>query len=327
MKGELLSILRQRNDFVSGQELCEHLGVSRTAIWKAIKSLKDKGYEIESVTNKGYKLISQQDDLSEGEIKSRLDTKVIGHPVYFKESTGSTNVDVKDILENGGPEGVLVVADKQVSGRGRRGRSWESPEKVNIYMSLGLRPEYAPDIAPMVTLIMAMAVANAVDKALPEKDVFIKWPNDVIVGGKKICGILTEMSVEEGYVKYVVIGTGINVNDTDFPEEIKKTATSILLEKGEKALRSVIIADTMKAFEAYYESFKKSGDLSLIREIYEKRLVNMGKKVRVLDPKGEYEGTALGINERGELKVRKDDGDICEVYAGEVSVRGIYGYV
>ena len=110
-------------------------------------------------------------------------------------------------------------------------------------------------------------------------------------------------------------------------DEIKETATSILLEKGEKALRSVIIADTMKAFEAYYENFKISGDLSLIREIYEKRLINMGKKVRVLDPKGEYEGTALGINERGELKVRKDDGDICEVFAGEVSVRGIYGYV
>ncbi len=325
MKGQLLSILRERDDFVSGQELCEKFGVSRTAVWKAIKSLKESGYEIESVTNKGYRLKSQEDILSTGEIESRLKTKVMGHPLYYKETTGSTNADVKNLLENGEKEGVLVVSSEQTQGRGRRGRTWDSPDKGNIYMSLGLRPEYDADTAPMVTLINALSVADAIEDVCGIKT-GIKWPNDVVVGCKKICGILTEMSVAEGFVQYVVIGTGINVNVPSFDGELKDTATSIFIETGKPALRSLIIAKTMEAFEGYYSKFVKTGDLSKIKKAYEAKLVNKDNKVRVLDPKGEFTGTALGIDDKGELIVKNEDGETVLVYAGEVSVRGIYGY-
>ena len=193
-------------------------------------------------------------------------------------------------------------------------------------MTLGLRPEFQPDLAPMVTLIDAMAVAKAVEETCGLKTQ-IKWPNDVVIDGRKICGILTEMSAETGYIHYVVIGTGINVNIREFPEEIRDTATSLCIEKGEKVLRAPIIAGTMESFEAYYEKFLRTMDLSLLLDEYNARLVNKNAKVKVLDPQNEFEGTARGIDEKGRLLVEKADGCIEAVFAGEVSVRGVYGYV
>ena len=265
MKAEILALLREQDGYISGQELCDRLGVSRTAVWKAIKQLKESGYEIEAVPNKGYHLIGQTDVLTKNEIESRMKTAWIGTELYYKETTGSTNIDVKKLLEDGAKEGVLVIGGEQTQGRGRRGRSWQSPPNTNIYMSLGLRPDYQPDLAPMVTLIQAMAVADAVRDVcnLPTQ---IKWPNDVVIHGKKICGILTEMSAETGYIQYVVIGTGINVNIREFPDDIKDTATSLAIEKGETVLRAPVIAKTMEYFERYYEKFLKAGDLSLLLE-------------------------------------------------------------
>lgn len=326
MKAEILTLLREKDGYVSGQELCNRFGVSRTAVWKVINQLKESGYEIEAVPNKGYHLVGQQDVLNKSEIESRLHTKWAGKQLSYVASTGSTNVDVKRLLEEGAPEGVLVVAGEQTQGRGRRGRSWQSPPDTNIYMTLGLRPDFQPELAPMVTLIDAMAVAEAV-RDVCGLETQIKWPNDVVIGGRKICGILTEMSAETGYIQYVVIGTGINVNITDFPEEIKNTATSLYLEKKETVLRAPIIAKTMEYFEAYYEKFIRTKDLSLLLEDYHKRLVNKDEVVKVLDPQGEFEGIARGIDEKGQLLVEKKDGGIVPVYAGEVSVRGVYGYI
>lgn len=327
MKAEILTLLRERDGYVSGQELCDKFGVSRTAVWKAINQLKENGYEIEAVPNKGYHLVGQEDVLNENEIASRLKTKWVGRKLYYAKVTGSTNLDAKSLLENGAPEGVLAVAGEQNQGRGRRGRSWQSPPDTNIYMTLGLRPDFAPDLAPMITLIDAMAVAEAVEEVCGLKSQ-IKWPNDVVIGGKKICGILTEMSTESnGYIQYVVIGTGINVNVREFPEEIRDKATSLCIEKGEKILRAPIVAKCMECFEKYYERFLQTMDLSLLMEDYGKRLVNMDAKVKVLDPQNEFEGIARGIDKKGELLVEKEDGSIETVYAGEVSVRGVYGYV
>jgi BirA family biotin operon repressor/biotin-[acetyl-CoA-carboxylase] ligase len=193
-------------------------------------------------------------------------------------------------------------------------------------MTIGLRPDLQPDLAPMVTLIKAMAVAKAVEETC-HLQVQIKWPNDVVIGGKKICGILTEMSAETGYIQYVVIGTGINVNITEFPDEIKETAASLCIEKGSKVLRAPIVAKTMEYFEKYYEQFMQTQDLSLLIEEYHKLLVNKDAKVKVLDPHNEFEGVAKGIDKKGQLLVEKEDGSIEAVYAGEVSVRGVYGYI
>ena len=326
MKAEILALLREKDGYISGQELCNRFSVSRTAVWKAINQLKESGYEIEAVPNKGYHLVGQQDVLNKNEIESRMHTKWAGKELYYYESTGSTNVDAKRLLEEGASEGVLVVGGEQKQGRGRRGRSWQSPPGTNIYMTLGLRPEFQPDLAPMATLIDAMAVAKAVEETCGLKTQ-IKWPNDVVIDGRKICGILTEMSAETGYIHYVVIGTGINVNIREFPEEIRDTATSLCIEKGEKVLRAPIIAGTMESFEAYYEKFLRTMDLSLLLDEYNARLVNKNAKVKVLDPQNEFEGTARGIDEKGRLLVEKADGCIEAVFAGEVSVRGVYGYV
>ncbi|MGN0132234.1 MAG: biotin--[acetyl-CoA-carboxylase] ligase [Lachnospiraceae bacterium] len=326
MKAEILALLREKDGYVSGQELCNRFSVSRTAVWKAINQLKESGYEIEAVPNKGYRLVGQQDVLNKNEIESRMNTKWAGRELYYYESTGSTNLDAKRLLEEGAPEGVLVVGGEQKQGRGRRGRSWQSPPGTNIYMTLGLRPEFQPDLAPMVTLLDAMAVAEAVEETCGLKTQ-IKWPNDVVIGGKKICGILTEMSAETGYIHYVVIGTGINVNIREFPEDIRETATSLCIEKGETVLRAPIIAKTMEHFEDYYEKFAQTMDLSLLMEKYNARLVNKDASVKVLDPQNEFEGTARGIDEKGRLLVEKKDGSMETVYAGEVSVRGVYGYV
>lgn len=325
MKTEILKLLRERGDYVSGQELCNKLGVSRTAVWKVINQLKEEGYGIEAVQNKGYRLKVNPDVLSASELKSRIQNKWAGKNIYYYEETGSTNTDAKRFGEEGAAHGTVVVADKQNAGKGRRGRAWQSPEGKDIYFTILLRPEFVPDKASGLTLVMALSVAQAIESCGLEAG--IKWPNDVVLNGKKICGILTEMNVETDYIQYVVVGVGINVNLDVMPEEIKETATSILLESGKKMARAKLLQDVLERFEENYERYEKDLSLANMMEEYNGYLVNRNRQVRVLDPKGEYEGTARGINEYGELLVETGDGQTVAVYAGEVSVRGIYGYV
>ena len=276
--------------------------------------------------NKGYHLLQTPDILSVSEIESRLTTDHMARKLYYYDVTDSTNTDCKRYMEEEGVHGTLVVADMQRAGKGRRGRSWESPSGHAIFMSLGLKPEISPNKASMLTLVMALAVCDGI-AGVTGQETGIKWPNDVVLHQKKICGILTEMSAEPDYINHVIIGVGINVNQTEFPEEIAKTATSLCIEMGQAVQRASVIAAVMSYFENYYEKFIQAGDLSAILEEYNDRLVNRNAQVRVLDPKGEFSGTALGINKSGELLVKKEDGSVAEVYAGEVSVRGIYGYV
>lgn len=326
MKAKILELLRYSNDYVSGQELCERFGVSRTAVWKVMNQLKEEGYQVEAIQNKGYKLVACPDILTESELKSRIHTKWAGRELYFLEETESTNIDAKRLMEDGCPHGTLVVADMQRAGRGRRGRDWQSSAGSSVYMTIGLRPDFEPSKASMLTLVMALAVSKAVEK-VTGLTAGIKWPNDVVVNGKKICGILTELTMEMDYIRSVVIGVGINTNIESFDSPLSETATSLLIELHKSVSRGEVIEKTMEAFEGCYETFMKSEDLSGLLEEYEERLVNRNKKVCVLDPKGEYEGTALGITASGELLVQKETGVIEEVYAGEVSVRGYYGYV
>lgn len=325
MKSEILRLLKESDDYVSGQQLCERFQVSRTAVWKVVDQLKKEGYEIEAVPRKGYRLVESPDVLSEAELESLRSTKWAGKSIFVFKETDSTNIQAKTGGEKGEPHGTLYVAESQSAGRGRRGRSWESPAGESIYMSLLLRPEFPPVKAPMLTLVMALAVARAL-RERTGVDVQIKWPNDLVVQGRKICGILTEMSTEMTWINYVVIGIGINVNQNEFPEELKDCASSLKMETGRRFRRSHLIAAVMEHFEMYYEQFLQEGSLAGFRKEYNELLVNKDRQVKILEPGNHYEAYALGINDTGELIVEKEDGSVQNIFAGEVSVRGIYGY-
>ena len=266
------------------------------------------------------------------------------------DETDSTNLRAKEAGEYRNEtdiaQGMLFIADKQTAGVGRRGRSWESPQGENIYMSLLLKPNIEPSKAPMLTLVMAAAVAEGIHKVwrrgfasvdnfanefADDLAVQIKWPNDIIVNKKKVCGILTEMALDGTAIKYVVIGVGINVNQKEFIPNLKDKATSLLLEtsvaQDKEFDREVIISAVLEEFYQYYDGFLRAGDLSYLQETYNQMLVNRDTEVMIHEPGNEYIAHAIGINEQGELVVELADGSRESIYAGEVSVRGVYGYV
>lgn len=325
MKAKILALLRERGDYVSGQEMCDLFQVSRTAVWKAMNQLKKEGYQINAVPNRGYLLDLGEEVYGSHELESRMDTVWAGRKVLFFDTIDSTNLRAKLEAEAGAPQGTLIVADEQSAGRGRRGREWDSPAGKNIYCTLLLRPDMDPNRASMLTLVMALAVAEGIRRTC-RLETQIKWPNDIVIEGRKVCGMLTEMSVERDYIHYVVVGVGINVGVQEFPEALRETAASLQQFTGAPVNRAALIAEIMKSFETIYQRFCRTCDCSEIRTDYEAVLVNYNHPVRVMDPKGEYTGIARGINDMGELLVELPDGTVQPVFAGEVSVRGVYGY-
>lgn len=342
-KQEILQRLSESGEYVSGQELCEMLGVSRTAVWKNIQKLKEEGYPIEAVTNKGYRLLSvaEADILDREQIASKLTTAWAGRPLIYKEETGSTNDDIFGLAAEGYPHGTLVVTSRQTAGKGRRGRTWISPREGNVYMSILLKPDLPPEVTPMLTVVMALSVYQAsldIAAAQPEEQAArcrfgIKWPNDIVVSVddgpyRKLCGILTEMRMEDREISAITIGIGLNVNQTEFAPEIAENATSYGLAFGSKINRAALTAYTWNHFEENYSLFTQTQDFSKLHNAYEEGLVNKGRAVHVLDPRTPFTGTAVGINMQGELLVQPDDGSaVRTVASGEVSVRGVKGYV
>ena len=331
-KADILALLRSSEDYVSGQQICERFGVTRTAVWKVINQLKEEGYSIESVSRKGYRLVESPGDiLSQSEIVSRLTTKWAGRKLYYFNATGSTNNDAKRLAEEGDPHGTVVVADIQNAGKGRRGRNWQTLPGTALSFTLLLRPEFSPDKASMLTLVMALSVAEAVED-VTGAGAAIKWPNDIVMNKKKICGMLTEMTMtpEMDEIQYIVVGAGINVNNggpEEFEEEIRASATSLRIETGRQIDRAGLLDKVLVRFEENYGIFLETLDLSRLREAYQRHLQGVGCEVRVLDPAGEYTGISQGIDDKGELIVVRENGERVQVYAGEVSVRGLYGYV
>ena len=258
-------------------------------------------------------------------ITSCIHTTWAGHPVHFCEETDSTNLWAQRLAQEGAPHGTVCVTEYQSAGRGRRGRSWTAPPGSSVMMSVLLRPALPPEKASMLTLVMGMAVAGAAGSM--GVDVGIKWPNDVVASHKKICGILTEMRLEQDHIRDVVIGLGINANTPCFPEELADKATSLALETGRRIDRAMLAGRVLEAFEGLYDRFMTCMDLTLLREEYERLLAGKGEPVRVLDPLGPYEGICRGIDEGGSLLVQTRDGDLHRVIAGEVSVRGLYSYI
>ncbi len=264
--------------------------------------------------------------MNKEEIENELKSNWVGKNLWYYDEIDSTNNRAMALGEERAPHGTTVVADQQNGGKGRRGRTWLSPSGTNIYVSILLRPEFDVQKAPMLTLLMAYSVTKVLRES-EGLDARIKWPNDIVLNRKKICGILTEMTMKESSIDYVVIGVGINVNNEEIPEELTQSATSLKLETGKVIDRSILLSRILERFEKDYEAFARAGDLSPVQESYNQILVNRENQVRVLEPGNEYQAVAHGINHLGELMVEKEDGTRETVFAGEVSVRGIYGYV
>lgn len=325
MKEKILELLKQHADYVSGQDICNRLGVSRTAVWKNIKALKEEGYRIDSVNNRGYKLLAEPDVIDEMRIREYLHTKWLGSTILYEPEMDSTNIQAKRLGEHDAVNGTVVVTECQTAGRGRRGKTWVSPAG-NCYFSILLRPEVLVDRASIITLVSAMALAKAI-KQVAALDTMIKWPNDVIANGKKLCGILTESSTDLEYINYAVVGIGINANQTDFPEEIKDMASSIRLETGKEVNRAELLGTFLNVFETYYETFLETEDLTKLSEEYNRLLVNRGREVKIIEKETERILTAVGIDDKGGLIVEDCNGQRETIISGEVSVRGLYGYV
>lgn len=321
----ILEVLKRSDGFVSGEEISNSLGVSRTAVWKHINVLKREGYVIESSSKKGYRLISAPDRLSQHEILPLLRTNYIGRQIIHFDSIGSTNDEARRLAGQGCSEGLVVIAEEQTSGRGRLGRKWTTPRFGAIAFSMVLKPRIKPEEAPGITLVMGTAVCRAIRKVTP-LNAGIKWPNDIIINNKKVCGILTEMNAEIDAVNYIIIGVGINVNVDEFPREINDIATSISIEAGRKISRKELICAIFLEFEGLYQEYKANGLKNIIGE-FKLYSVTLGRRVTVKSVNESFEGEAVDIKQNGTLVIRLDNGDEREVLSGDVSVRGIGGYV
>lgn len=268
---------------------------------------------------------SMQDVFTEASIREAIKTAWAGQEIRFLDIVGSTNEEASRQAGQGAAHGILIVAGEQTAGRGRMGRVFSSPRQEGIWMSLLIKDDIAPVNASMLTLVMGLAAARAIERCC-DLTPMIKWPNDLILSGKKVCGILTEMRMQGDRISHLVIGIGINVHNAAFPETIESVATSVFLESGKQVDRNVLIAEVLQAFEQYYAVFMEHQDLSGLMNTYNKYLINRGRQVRVLAPGKSYEGVALGINAKGELLVETEN-DVHPVASGEVSVRGVLGYV
>ncbi|MDD6214672.1 MAG: biotin--[acetyl-CoA-carboxylase] ligase [Firmicutes bacterium] len=311
MKYKILELLTRADGYVSGEKISEKFNISRSAVWKHINALRKDGYEINSSTNKGYRLTVRPDTIDAGLLEKHLTGRV-----YYAKEIKSTNLWAKSAEDV--PDGSLFITESQTGGRGRLGRTWSSPMGDGICMSLYLKPEISPAIVSQLTLVAGLAVSRVIE------DAKIKWPNDVLIDDKKICGILTEMSAEMDRAEFVVIGIGININNTSFPEDLADKATSLYIEKGVKYDRNTIITDFLDNFRTLYNDFLKHGFLALKAE-YEEKCVTLGRKVRIIRGEKEVIADAVRITDGGELVVIYG-GKETIINSGEVSVRGLLGY-
>lgn len=291
--------------------------------WVNNAAMEDKNEIVSWTKKEEYR--QNGDRLEPAQLRNFCDTAWLGKEMLCFPVLDSTNKKIKQLAAEGYPSGTVVTADMQTAGRGRLGRSWESLQGSGIFMTLLLRPDIFPDHASMLTLVAAMAVSTAI-KNITGHSAQIKWPNDIVMKKKKICGILTEMEMHAGKIDYIAVGIGVNVNHQVFSDEICDMASSLYLVTGKYWSRMALIGAILEQFEKYYVVFRKTEDLSELMEEYNQNLISQNKNVRVLDPKEPFEGIARGINSFGELVVDTPQGTKL-VSAGEVSVRGLYGYV
>ena len=326
---QVLEVLRGREGYLSGEELSRQLGLSRAAVWKAVEGLRKDGYAIEARTGLGYRLTAAPDALTEREIRRFLSGDgILGRELHCLERVDSTNTYAKKLALSGAPEGTVVIANDQTAGRGRMGRQFQSPRDKGIYLTVLLRPEMEPQRLMPVTAMAGVAVCQAVEKVCGVRP-GLKWPNDPVIGNRKLCGVLTEMSLEgeTGHVQYLVLGIGINVGQQaeDFTSDVAAIATSLTAYLGRPVSRPELAAALIEELEDLYQTLK-GGDLRGYLAAYRRDCVNLGKTVQLLG-EGQEVVTAVDIDEEFGLVVRTAEGTEKTVRSGEVSVRGMYGYV
>ncbi|MBU7007832.1 biotin--[acetyl-CoA-carboxylase] ligase [Phosphitispora fastidiosa] len=322
MKGQIVSLLKKRcPEYVSGEEISQILGVSRTAIWKHIKKLKEDGYRIESHSRIGYRLVHVPDRLFTHELEGLLTGKLIGSYIVYRETVNSTNDLAKELAREGAESGTVVIAEEQTGGKGRMGRKWHSPEGEGLWFSVILRPPISPSEAPKITLVAAVALAKAI-RELNGIEAGIKWPNDILISGRKLAGILTEMSAEIDRVNYVIVGIGVNVNlDSEkLAEGLSETATFIEKESCGQVSRLRLLSGILDRFDVLYEEFI-NGHFSSILSLWKEMSVTINRWVRVTSIAGVDEGIAFDIDAEGALLLMKKDGSMKRVLSGDVTLR------
>lgn len=332
MKKKIIEALTSaKENFLSGEEISQLLGVSRTAIWKHIKQLKAEGYSIESVTNRGYRLSLDSRHYNEISIEMALkENKTFErfvHQVQYFDTTDSTNQRAKTIAQNGAFENTLLVSNEQTNGKGRLGRTWESQKNQGIFMSLLLKPDISPESAPYFTMIASTAVAKAIYKVTGIQTE-IKWPNDIILNEKKLCGILTELSAEINCIHYLVIGIGINISQVEFDPALKDKAIALnIRDLDSNTLRLKIIQEFVECFEMYYNLFVHNKDLVDVVNYNREHSATLNKKVHLIYKDQIREAYAKDLDAFGRLVVINETEQEEIISSGEVSVRGLNGYV
>ncbi len=317
----ILSRMITAGDFVSGEALCRECGITRSAVWKHISQLRSEGYSLDAVTGRGYRLSGLTGRPVEAEVLSFLAARRFGRKIAYHPVTASTNILAKALAVEGAAEGCVVVADSQTGGRGRMGRTWISPAGVNLYFSLILRPSLPSIRVPQLTLLVAVALHQALSALSLDLAPMIKWPNDILANGKKLCGVLCEMQSEPDLTHFVVVGIGINVNQSEFLPPLHESATSLFLETGQLFSRAKLLAVVLNYFEPLYEAWLVEEDLGFILPYLEEYSLLQSKEVTIDQLKRSINGTVRGISRLGELTLEGAEGEIILVSSGEAHLR------
>ncbi len=307
-------------EYLSGQYIADLIGCSRTAVWKHIEDLRQEGFELEAIRRKGYRILKTPDQVTANEIRLGLKTKMIGQRIHYQESVDSTQKIAHRLGFENVPEGTVVIADEQTGGRGRLERAWHSPKSTGVWMSIILRPNIPIPKTPQLTLLAAVAVTQAIEDCTG-LEAHIKWPNDILLNGKKVTGILTELQAEPDRVHFVIMGIGMNVNQTkmDFPAELQSIATSLSIEKGSFVNRAEVIRAVFHRLENLYQLYLEKGFLP-IKLLWESYAVSIGKVVTARTFSGVIKGRAMGITDDGVLKIEDEDGRIHDIYSADIDI-------
>jgi BirA family biotin operon repressor/biotin-[acetyl-CoA-carboxylase] ligase len=318
-KEKILNLLRLScSGFISGEELARKCGISRTMVWKHIKALEREGFGIEAVPSQGYRITSTPDILRPEDVRHGLRTKVIGKEIRFFQEVTSTNTLAMELAADDAPEGTVVIAETQTSGKGRLGRKWISPKR-NLYLSVVLRPNIPIHKAPLITLTGAVAVASSIRTSCG-LEAGIKWPNDILISGKKVSGLLTEMSAEQDRIRHIVLGIGVDVNMEmgELPPEVRSLTTTLAAEAGAKINRTALLQQVLRDLERWYQKFLNNH--ADVLEEWKKLNMTVGNRITVSGAGEDLEGLAQGVDSDGRLIVRLDDGAIRTVAAGDVTI-------
>ncbi|MDZ5473233.1 biotin--[acetyl-CoA-carboxylase] ligase [Bacillus sp. 31A1R] len=309
-----------KDEFLSGQYLADLIGCSRTAVWKHMEELRKEGFELEAIRKKGYRIVKTPENITADEIRFGLKTKFLGQSIHYEESVESTQKIAHRLAYDQAAEGTVVVAEEQVAGRGRMDRVWHSPKYTGVWMSIILRPNIPIPKAPQLTLLAAVAVVQAIEEVTTVTPQ-IKWPNDILINGKKVTGILTELQAEADRINSVIIGIGINVNQQmeDYPEELRTIATSLSIESGKRINRADLIRSAFNRLEHLYELYLEKGFLP-IKLLWESYAISIGKMITARTLSGSIRGRALGITEDGVLKIEDTEGIVHQVYSADIEL-------